>query len=74
MSLYNLITLSLYNLIAAKMIGELEITYMSFCISYTVIMELDTKIKSKRKIEVEEVYLCLLKFLSSGKFGKVKSG
>ena len=56
------------------MIDELEIAYMSFCISYTVIMELDTKIKSKRKIEVEEVYLCLLKFLSSGKFGKVKSG
>ena len=74
MSLYNLITLSLYNLIAAKMIDELEIAYMSFCISYTVIMELDTKIKSKRKIEVEEVYLCLLKCLSSGKFGKVKSG
>ena len=64
----------MYNLIAAKMIDELEIAYMSFCISYTVIMELDTKIKSKRKIEVEEVHLCLLKFLSSGKFGKVKSG
>ena len=35
---------------AAKMIDELEIAYMSFCASYTVIMELDTKKKSRRKI------------------------
>ena len=28
---------------AAKMIEELEITYTSFCASYTVIMDLDTK-------------------------------
>ena len=35
---------------AAKMIDELEIAYMSFCASYTIIMELDTKKKSRRKI------------------------
>ena len=28
---------------AAKMIDKLEIAYMSFCASYIVIMELDTK-------------------------------
>ena len=28
---------------AAKIVGELEIAYMSFCTSYNVIMELDTK-------------------------------
>ena len=31
----------------AKMIDKLEIAYMSFCASYTVIRELDTKKKSK---------------------------
>ena len=35
----------LYNIMAAKMIDELEIAYMSFCASYTVIIELDTKKK-----------------------------
>ena len=44
---------SLYNLMAAKMIGELEITYMSFC-AYDVIIELDTKKKSRRKIWTRE--------------------
>ena len=39
---------------AAKMIDELEIAYMSFCASYTVIMELDTKKKSRRKIWARE--------------------
>ena len=39
---------------AAKMIDELEIAYMSFCTSYTVIMELDTKKKSRRKIWTRE--------------------
>ena len=39
---------------AAKMIDELEIAYMSFCASYTVIMELDTKKKSSRKIWTQE--------------------
>ena len=38
----------------AKMINELEIAYMSFCASYTVIMELDTKNKSRRKIWTRE--------------------
>ena len=36
------------------MIDELEIAYMSFCTSYTVIMELDTKKKSRRKIWTRE--------------------
>ena len=35
---------------AAKMTGELEIAYMSFCASRAVIMELDTKKMSRRKI------------------------
>ena len=35
---------------AAKMTDKLEITYMSFCPSYTVIMELDTKKMARRKI------------------------
>ena len=39
------------------MIDELEIAYMSFCASYTVIMELDTKKKSKRKIWTRELLL-----------------
>ena len=39
------ITLSFNNLIVAKMIEELEIAYMSFCASCTVIMELDKKKK-----------------------------
>ena len=38
----------------AKMINELEIAYMSFCASYTVIMELDTKNKLRRKIWTRE--------------------
>ena len=38
----------------AKMIDELEIAYMSFCASYTVIMELDTKKRSRRKIWTRE--------------------
>ena len=32
------------------MIEELEIAYMSFCASYTVILELDTKKTLRRKI------------------------
>ena len=32
------------------MIDKLKITYMSFCASYTVIMELHTKKRSRRKI------------------------
>ena len=39
---------------AAKMIDELEIASMTFCASWTAIMELDTKEKSKRKIWTRE--------------------
>ena len=39
---------------AAKMTDELEITYMSFCPSYTIIMELDTKKISRGKIWTRE--------------------
>ena len=39
---------------AAKTIDKLEIAYMFFCASYTVIMELDTKKKSRRKIWTRE--------------------
>ena len=39
---------------AAKMIDELELACVSFCTSYTVIMELDTKKKSRRKIWTRE--------------------
>ena len=38
----------------AKMIDELEIAYMSFCASYAVIIELNTKRKSRRKIWTRE--------------------
>ena len=34
----------------AKTTDELEIAHLSFCASYAVIMELDRKKKSKRKI------------------------
>ena len=34
----------------AKMIDKLEISDMSFCASYIVIIELDTKKKSRREI------------------------
>ena len=34
----------------AKTTDKLEITYMSFCTSCTVIMELDTKKMTRRKI------------------------
>ena len=39
---------------AAKMIDKLEMAYMPFCASYTVIMELDTKKKSRRNIWTRE--------------------
>ena len=38
----------------AKMIDKLEISYMSFCASCTVIIELDTKKKSRREIWTRE--------------------
>ena len=49
--------LCLYNLMAAKMIEQLEIGYMSFCTSCTVVMELDTKKKSRRKIWTQKWWL-----------------
>ena len=39
------------------MIEELEIACMTFCTSCTVIMELDTKKKSRRKIWTREWFL-----------------
>ena len=39
---------------AAKMTDELERTYMSFCPSYTIIMELDTKKISRAKVWTRE--------------------
>ena len=68
LSLYNSITLSLYNLMVAKMIDELEIAYMSFCPSYTVIMELDAKKKSRRKIGTRE---WLLKWNKRGAYNEI---
>ena len=38
----------------AKMIDELEIADISFCASYALIMESDTKKKSNRKIWTRE--------------------
>ena len=40
---------------AAKMTDELERTYMSFCPSYTIIMELDTKKISRGKVWTREL-------------------
>ena len=53
---------------AAKMIDELEIAYMSFCVSYTVIMELDTKKKLRRKIWTRK---WLLKWKESGAYNEI---
>ena len=53
---------------AAKMIDELEIAYMSFCASYTVIMELDTKKKLRRKIWTRK---WLLKWNESGAYNEI---
>ena len=55
----------------AKMIDELEIAYMSFCASYTVIMELDTKKKSRRKIWTRE---WLLKRNERGAYNGILNG
>ena len=38
----------------AKMIDKLEIAYMSFCASYAVRMDLDSKKKSRSKIWTRE--------------------
>ena len=53
---------------AVKMVDELEIAYMSFCASYTVIMELDTKKKSRRKIWTRE---WLLKWNEGGAYNEI---
>ena len=53
---------------AAQMIDELEIACMSFCASYTVIMELDAKKKSRRKIWTRE---WLLKWNERGAYNEI---
>ena len=53
---------------AAKMIDELEIAYMSFCTSCAVIMELDTKKKSRGKIWTRE---WLLKWNERGAYNDI---
>ena len=50
------------------MIDKLEIAYMSFCASYTVIMELDTKKKLRRKIWTRK---WLLKWNESGAYNEI---
>ena len=53
---------------AAKMIDKLEISCMSFCASYIVIIELDTKKKSRREIWTRE---CLLKRNERGAYNGI---
>ena len=52
----------------AKMIDELEIADISFCASYAVIMESDTKKKSNRKIWTRE---WLLKWNERGAYNGI---
>ena len=52
----------------AKMINKLEIVNMSFCVSCTVIMELDRKSKSRRKIWSWE---CMLKRNERGAYNGI---
>ena len=56
---------------AAKVIDELEIAYMSFCASCTVIIELDAKKKSRRKIWIREL---LLKWNERGAYNGISNG
>ena len=56
---------------AAKMIDNLEISYMSFCSSYIVIIELDTKKKSRREIWTRE---WLLKRNERGAYNGILNG
>ena len=51
-----------------KMSNKLEIAYMSFCTSYNVIMKLDTKKKSRRKIWTQE---WLLKWNERGAYNGI---
>ena len=55
---------------AAKMIDELEIAYIPFCASYTDIIELDTKEKSRRKIWTQK---WLLKWNESGAYNIISN-
>ena len=55
----------------AKMIDELEIACMYFCPSYAVIMELDMKKKSRRKIWIWE---WLLKRNERGAYNGILNG
>ena len=55
---------------AAKMIDELQIAYMTFCASYTDIIELDTKEKSRRKIWTQK---WLLKWNESGAYNVISN-
>ena len=50
------------------MSNKLEIAYMSFCTSYNVIMKLDTKKKSRRKIWTRE---WLLKWNERGAYNGI---
>ena len=50
------------------MIDKLEISCMSFCASYIVIIELDTKKKSRREIWTRE---CLLKRNERGAYNGI---
>ena len=56
---------------AAKMIDKLEIAYMSFCASCTVIMELDTNKKSRKKIWAQK---WLLKWNQRGAYNGILNG
>ena len=56
---------------AAKMIDKLEISCMSFCASYIVIIELDTKKKSRREIWTRE---WLLKRNERGAYNGILNG
>ena len=53
---------------AAQMIDEVEIACMSFCASCTVMMGLDMKKKSRRKIWTRE---WLLKWNERGAYNKI---
>ena len=55
---------------AVKMIDELAIAFMSFCASYTDIIELDTKEKSRRKIWTQK---WLLKWNESGAYNIISN-
>ena len=55
---------------AAKIIDQLEIAYMSFGVSYTDLTELDTKEKLRRKIWARE---WLLKWSERGVYNGISN-